>query len=135
MDQIQVQVVEFQVFQRLQQSTFDMLRIVESVPQLWRDEKVAASDDSLVDLCTDCISYLILVTVGECTIWKRLKDYFPVLSNKLCGLLTDVPVSGVNCMANRLVYLSRWRLQAEIGLSSLITLIFKWHNLKAINIK
>lgn len=63
MDQVQVKVLKAQVLQLLARNQFDLVAVVERVPELGHDEKFFALDQSVLDGACNALANLFFVSV------------------------------------------------------------------------
>ena len=93
MNQVQVNVVKTKISQSLLASHLDVLRAMESVPELGHDEEVRPGNNALVNGLADTLSHLDLVTVVTGTVEQSVSKLDSVVDDVGANILWNLPES------------------------------------------
>ena len=93
MNQVQVKVVKTKISQSLLASHLDVLRAMESVPELGNDEEVRPGNNALVNGLADTLSHLDLVTVVAGTVEQSISKLDSVVDDVGANIFWNLPES------------------------------------------
>ena len=93
MNQVQVKVVKTKISQSLLASHLDVLRAMESVPELGNDEEVRPGNNALVNGLADTLSHLDLVTVVASTVEQSISKLDSVVDDVGANIFWNLPES------------------------------------------
>ena len=90
-DQVEIDVVNTEVFKSSLAGSFHMLGLVECVPKFRYDEEFFPLDNTFADCSLDALTCLFLITIVACWVKKSVPNFDSIVNCLSCYILGNFP--------------------------------------------